>query len=418
MHGGIVSSRLKGSAFMGLLDWLITPKQLTREAFVQEASELLARAGVTNFTYDAERFALRSVDHTWFLENAFARTRQLSRRKREKELEKFVATVIEAPTIDVSTLDAVAPLLKPTVRLHGRDVLSQLQRAVDGGDAAMAIPYAFEPLADELIMRPVVDTPSSIMHVDARQLAQWGISADNALKIALANVRHQVVPPGFTRVQAGVFAGTWVPDYQPSTMLFPEVFRGLALQGAPVVAPLTRETIYVTGSEDVAGLTQLLTFAEQALSQDVYQCSSSLYRHDGKSWSKFMPSLTPDIERLARRVDMLQSWHLYELQKQLLEKLQEKDRFDAFIASFLVVEQAPALFSVSSWAHDIDSLLPRTDVIAMQLSQGGTRMLHWRDAVGAFGELMPEEPDLVPTRWRVRRSPSDDQIMSIPVFES
>ncbi|GLS18274.1 hypothetical protein GCM10007874_12910 [Labrys miyagiensis] len=403
---------------MGLLDWLFSPKEVTREAFVQEAIELLERAGGTNFTFDAERFALRGADHTWFLDNAFARTKGLSKHKRRMELERFVATVIEAPTIDVSTLDMAAPLLKPTLRLRGRDATTQLQAMLDGSASTDIVPYAFEPLVDELIVRPVVDTQVSMLHVDAERLGEWGISVENALKIALANIRHEVVPAGFTRLQDGVLAGAWLPDYQPCAMLFPEIFRNLGLRGAPVVAPLTRGLIYVTGSEDMAGLARVLTLAEQSITRELYPCSASLYRHDGRSWSKFMPTGNSEVERLAHRVETLQAWELYETQQRLLNRVHEKTGIDIFVATFMVVERGPAMFSVSSWARNVLSLLPRTDVLAIQLEDGSNRTVSWEAAFEAFGDLMKEEPDLWPRRWRVKRSPGDAQITALPEYQS
>ena len=64
--------------------------------------------------------------------------------------------------------------------------------------------------------------------------------------------------------------------------------------------------------------------------------------------------------------------------------------------------------SCSSWTSDVDTLLPRTDVIAFNRPGGEMLLVPWEAAREVVADLM-EEIDLAPIRYRVRAFPDDRQ---------
>ncbi|MCC7703000.1 hypothetical protein IGS59_12150 [Janthinobacterium sp. GW460P] len=79
------------------------------------------------------------------------------------------------------------------------------------------------------------------------------------------------------------------------------------------------------------------------------------------------------------------------------------------------------VISAATWIRGVNTLLPRTDVVAMvELDDTGgestTKMLTWNDALAICAKLM-QEVDCSPVRCRVQAFAAAQHRKSVPAFE-
>jgi hypothetical protein len=107
---------------------------------------------------------------------------------------------------------------------------------------------------------------------------------------------------------------------------------------------------------------------------------------------------------------------LYETQKELLDAHHERTDTDIVVASYSMLssrDRGHASFGV--WAADVDTLLPRVDLIAFAFTRDGakeTLLVPWADACRVVGDRM-ETTTESPQRWRVRTFPDAAQLETL-----
>jgi hypothetical protein len=115
---------------------------------------------------------------------------------------------------------------------------------------------------------------------------------------------------------------------------------------------------------------------------------------------------------------------MYEEQKAIMDKIQEQDGTDIFVATFAVVgrEADGHVYSWCSWAQDVDSLLPQTHLVALSNPQSPVekKMLgfaKWEQLISVAGDLMEPSDGLYPVRYRVKGFPSREQLAQLDLIE-
>jgi len=115
---------------------------------------------------------------------------------------------------------------------------------------------------------------------------------------------------------------------------------------------------------------------------------------------------------LKRRRDAID----YAQQQELLNAIHQKEGIDLFVASYKVHERKDGLaYSVCVWSNGVDSSLPHAENIAFMVDpEGGDHfVVGWDAAVAIVGDLLEQEPELVPPRYRVREFPDAEQITKL-----
>jgi len=198
-------------------------------------------------------------------------------------------------------------------------------------------------------------------------------------------------------------------------MLLPEFVYRLSINGDPVAFAPTRNQLWITGSDDPAGLEHILKEGKESHLNRGHALSPNLYCLQDGRWLPFVPE-NAALLKLWRSIKLQREAIDYDEQKKYLEAIYEKKNIDVFVASYSLFEnQNGALFSVCTWAKGVDSMLPRAQDIMFIVDDAHKDILRvsWEQAVAVVGNLMELEKDLIPERYRVHTFPDESEVTQL-----
>jgi hypothetical protein len=400
---------------MGLLDKLFS-KSTSRDGFAKLVTAALEKGGATGLRYNASDFSVRveSSDRTFFLENAYTDYSHAEDNTRRKaSFERYVSSFLEETSMPVDFASARANLM-PVVRDPAYFSLMDLQVRAGGGDP-VKLAGRMQTIAPGLIVGLAFDSVHNIMNVNKSTLEKWNVDFDEALTIALHNLRDRTPANGFSQITPGLYISEFGDCYDSSRLLLPDIIYRLPLNGDPVIFAPNRDQVWVTGRHDSVNLGAILKFGPDSHFKQGHNLSPNLYLlADGKI-TDYVPKDPVQREAacaLRRRRDHID----YTAQTGHLNAIYKREAIDVFVASFTLFQRKDqSTFSVCVWSNGIDSLLPRTDVIALLANppQNDRLYVPWEAAFPIVSHLMDEQPELAPVRYRVRRFPDTVQLAEL-----
>jgi hypothetical protein len=392
---------------MNIIDKVFSSKPPGRGEFAQIVIRAFEAAGIAGTEYREPEFAVKipGREATVFLHNTYSQYCKAQPSDRKAVVEKLVASFGSIPEISADFKSARQHLM-PVVRDSAYFNLSQLLTRIN---PAREPSWEAKPLAEGLIVALAYDSEHSITSLDRKALEDWGTGFDAAFAIAKDNLWERTDPARFVG-QNGVYWGEWGDSYDSSRLLFPELIYRLSLDGDPVAYVPNRDTLLVTGKNNVEGLRGLLKSGRETHFEQGHPVSPDLYLLDEGEWKTYVPQ---DLElrelwmATRRQRDAVD----YAQQKEVLDKLPEYD--DVFVAKLsLFTREGGSIFSACVWPRDVDTLLPRAEMIALVLDEESTEsvMVLWDAAVPVIGHLLEQVPGLTPPRYRARDFPTEKEI--------
>lgn len=396
---------------MGLLDKLLAGKTPTRDDFASVVIKALSQAGVQNIVYDKAQFLLKcgGSEGTMFLHNSFENYCKANRKEREAILVRLGSAFSSVPEIPEDFRSA-APFLMPVIKDASYACLSELSlRAKQMDVSNMECPT--KPLFGSLVVGLAYDTEHSIQQLNQTALDPWGVSFEEAFKVAKDNLRDKTDPNGMVQVAPDVYQSQWEDSYDSARILLTDLIYRLSLSGDPVALVPNRNQLWIAGSRNPTALSTLLKVAEVAHFEP-YPISPGLFLLNDGAWSEYVSedaAFHKQTNSLQRRREAMD----YQQQKESLNAIHEVENIDIFVASYNVYQQKDgAEYSACVWTRDVDSLLPKTERIFFLVDKDAKDpvMATWETALSVVGELMEEEPGMQPQRYRVRSFPAEEQI--------
>jgi hypothetical protein len=376
--------------------------------FAEKMAAELRRAGADGpLEIDEEQFRIVRGSQIFNLHNAYAEWQTAPRLRRNAVLRFFAKSLLE-PSEPPDSVDEARPNLLPRIReLEWYEVLKlQFADARDGRGPAVV----YERLNEELALEIVYDFPTAVMSVAPERLEAWGLSLDEAVRTARANLRERT-PGSFEQLEPGVFGSPWQDTYDSSRLVLVELVTRLDVSGDPVALLPHRDHLFLTGSDDERGLGRIAALAAPLLEDHRRVTGRACVWRDGR-WQPFVPPeghpCRPRFVELRLQTDAGN----YDEQKAVLEEQAEARGDDVFVASVLLVtdEATGESASLCTWTEGVRSLLPRTDQIAF-VSPGATEeetqimRVPWDHAASVMRDAM-EPRGIVPERWYVDRFPT------------
>lgn len=302
---------------------------------------------------------------------------------------------------------------RPNLRVALRDVaygershLLQIQTA----EGVHAKPILRRPFAGDLATFVVLDRELGMDYVTEGMVETWESTPDQVIDDALANSRQMT----FTTESAGPLLFVKGPDaYNISCLVCEDAIRKLPIKGLPVAAPAARDSLSITGSEDLAGLELLAQIFEDELGGGTRHVSGRPLVLTATGWQVFSPpaSLRERFLHIARKYDAL-FWSDY---KELLERHFASRDEDIFVASLglFQTETDRLTFTVAIWSAGVDTILPSADRVGFfDEETDTTRFADWADVLRVMGPHMEELPG-PPQRFHVREFPTEDQFLAM-----
>ena len=390
---------------MGWREWLgleVTPARFAQK-FVKVMEEV---SPGLKLVLDLENFRVLKGERDYInMHNAYHEFRQAPRGQRDQVLRQFVHSILDVPAQPV-TFEAVKPMLLPALRR--KSLIEHFLHTI-APDQREASAFAYRELGPDAILVLAIDAEQSMSIVMASTLQQWGVTFEQALAVAMDNLRDHSAD-NFVRVESApaLVQGNWCDAYDSSRILLPDLmFRGVG-SGNPVIMVPTRETLLLAPDHNPAAQLAMLAAAGVALSNSSRWGSTAMYQIiDGQS----VPYAPPDAEvhEALRVLEREVAMSDYADQKQQLDQIHERDGVDIFVASYGNMEKDGRLQSFCSWTEDVVAMLPRTDVVALARNgpdqQFEMVLVDWETLSTRHGDLLQQLPNF-PPRYRVSAFPA------------
>ncbi len=394
----------------------------SRDGFAAAAESALRRAGWQGETrYDPEAFALLfdDGDSRFDLHTVFEEFASVGRFARPGWLRRFgtMQAAILA-TREVATFEDARPLLLPRLRERFYHEALALQRR-----AGVEVPEI--PLRDvsaHHVAELVCDYPMHIASVSGDMLARWDVDFDTAWSVALANLRHRAVG-AVAEIGDRAYCTMTGDAHDASRLLAPEVLGRFPVRGDLVAIAPHRDALLFAGADDRDALQVIADLAAPHLEKPRAMNGMAL-RRVGGAWTEFLPPEDhPAYASFRKLVDASLARDCQE-QEELLYAAFEHEGEGPYVASLSWLrppDDAPPdapTASYSVWSRDLDTLLPRSDSVALFVP-GATPeakgdllgFVEWDELMDLLGELgLVEAQGLYPERYRVRAFPGPDAL--------
>lgn len=196
-----------------------------------------------------------------------------------KEIETYVGGVV------ATTGNVKDPPTKTALRIVVRST-DYMRQALRELESAGTIPT--RPLAEGLVIVPVLDSPRTVKIFNDKDRAALGLTPDQVFAIAIANVRGSLKPlmsaakpavPG----QFGTLKGDY---YATSRLALIDSWAPLAQAqgGVLIVAVPTPDLVLYSGEDSSAALDALRTLARNIVARAPKPLSAALLRWTPKGW--------------------------------------------------------------------------------------------------------------------------------------
>jgi len=399
---------------MGLLNKLFGGKaDLTVKAefanyFIQRARE----RGFEDIQFNEDEFTL-AIDDAGkiYLQNIYDTSHHVEDPEhKEAELNHFIDTLLSGGVDDLSydqAKDKLVPLIRERVFLEFNRIRGETE-----GEPFPEVPHL--PISDNLIACIGHDGDDSISFINEDTLRGWNVSFTDAFSVAYRNLFELSQEP-FIVIQKGVYLAPWEDNYAACRMVYTELINELEVRGKPVVAVPNRDTLIVTGSEDMEGLECLFKLMAEA-----WECPRPMSPQPmilrNNEWVDFFPEYDTPLYDKFQYYKVQSLANDYDEQKQVLEKYHEAMDMEIFVATYTALkeDETGEIYSHCVWTKDVDSILPKTDRVFfynddMPEDKKTLGYFKWDKVAEVMGDIM-EKTDYYPVRYRVKEFPSGEQI--------
>jgi uncharacterized protein YtpQ (UPF0354 family) len=386
----------------------------TKDEFAKILTDRIRQAGEKgNIVYEVEEFRLRGEGErssVIFLINAYKEYCSADEGVREQVVKHWVRQWFGVMRDMPEDYEDVKPDLMPVVRSRSHFDLNSLRGEVESGKP---VSWPHQVLGEHFGVGLVYDLPDSMRSIPQSSLDSWGVTMYEALETARENLAG--LPAKFIGPESGegAYLSVTGDSYDASRLLLTDIIRQFTVKGDPIAMIPNRENLAVVGSEDADGLAGMLKMAVEALEQP-RPISGIAMRLEGDEWVPWLPDESSPLFKDFYKLQLQSLGQDYAQQKDLLDKLHEKQGEDIFVPNFNAIQTPDGRpMSYAVWAAGVShAMLPKTDVLVLGGLDGKPQMVEWQKVIDVAGDLL-EPLDVYPVRYRVREFPSEKQLAAM-----
>lgn len=354
-------------------------------------------------------FALRierpgSTPVTMNLHNIYLETQQLDADARAQRLRRHVLAMM-APPRPASWHDA-APLLMPAVRTAS---WATAMISAAGAGPTVAIPFG-QPLVPFVKVLCAVDSEHAMSFATAHDLAAWGVTDDEALRTASANLARMSCP---VRVDGPVALVKGPDGYVSSWLAVPAVLARIAahIGGTVIAVAASRDQLILIDADHPDAAARMLEPTLEYYQTAPRQLSPVPYLVSETGIEPWVPPpghpARPVVEKTARTLAAVE----YGQQQAMLDQQLTEAGEDVHVAKHMLMQrQDGSYWSWAAWVRGVNNgLLPRADVLMLIAGDDPADqfLVRWDDAFRLAGDALQEEAAYDPPLWRHRGWPDD-----------
>ena len=399
---------------MDLINWLFGPP--SRDQFAAAMIRALRDIGdLRQHRYESEQFRLVNGGAGEInLGNIYQEHCKLPSAERKAHLKQVAHAFYSAENELPELFDDARKNLRPKIWPRATYANLELRQRLNEGKPFDLPLY---PLGSHLMTTIVYDLPTSIRSLSNEDLEKWGVSYYEALEIACQNLAETSI--AYSKIGDRFHSAVSGDNYDSARILLKDLISTWDVLGDPVAMVPQRDAMYVTGSDDEIGLKMMVDLAEMTLKDDLRPLSPFPLKLVDGEWEDWTFPETHESYAKFRQLENQFMSELYAEQKALLEATYEKEQIDVFVASYsgLKHKTTDEVISFCSWAKDCEALLPKTDLIMIQVDDGPGAICKWDRVVRYAKDLLEPVEDLYPIRYRVCQIPSPQQLEQIGTVE-
>jgi hypothetical protein len=391
---------------MGLFGSLRNPSQL-RNDFARLLMQNLKQQGETRpMRYRSDDFALELGEDQVSLEPHF----QLFFDAPVEEHDAVMASIFEALRSPLLATDYahIKAILMPVLRSHMESNNRALQLRAHGIDAGEEV---LTPLASDLVVGVVIDSPHYRQTVMTENLSRWGVSLNDVQQTAIENLKKES-KPCFTEIDTGIYQSAWCDYYDAARLLLPDLFLALGFQGSVVVMPTNEDRVLVTCSADPHRLARMIELATHFLLNEGKPLVPDVFQWTSNTWRPL--DFGTEHPGHWKHHGLVKMWmaNVYAHQQAALRKLYTDEERDPFISTYSLAKRGEAVESYTAWTQGIavPLWLPQVDTIVLVPEEGDPQPVPWAQLERVLAPI-PRVPTVPPpARFEVRGFPTSDQI--------
>jgi hypothetical protein len=247
--------------------------------------------------------------------------------------------------------------------------------------------------------------------ISGTRFEEWGVTFYEALEAARHNL--EASDGMLAKIGDGFYASTTGDSYDASRLLMLDLVRTLDLSGEIIAMVPNRDSLFITGSDDVEGLGIMAQLGEKALSEP-RPISAIPLRLEGDEWTSWMPDESHPTFQKFKMLEVRTMHGEYAEQNGLLHRLHEARGINDFIAQYSATQNQKTgeVSSYCVWADAAGSaLLPKTHRVVF-LRGEVVADAEWTRVRDVVGHLM-NPIDLYPPRFRVCEFPSESELQGL-----
>ena len=393
------SRKLDRSRFQG-------QQPISKDDFARLMLDRIQQAGERGrIVYQPEHFRLHhEVNNVnMSLGNVYAEYGAAAGRSRERIVKHWVRVWFSLSRELPEEFEDAKPDLLPLVK-------SRSDFELAGPDLGSGVISPYEVLGEHFGVGIVYDQPESMCEIAQVKLDAWGITFHDGLTVATENL--QTLPARFIESQPGVYLSRTGDNYDACRLLLTDAIRQLPVQGDRIAMIPNRDNLIIAGSDDVASLTRMAELAIETL-RDPRQISTIALRLDGEVWTQWLPPSSHPAYKQFRQLYLRSVSQDYAQQQRVLERMHARNGQDIFVATFSTLQTPKGnVFSYSAWTTHENSMLPKTDKVALLRRGEDPLSVEWQKMVDVLGDRMVPL-DIYPPRYHVRTSPPEEQLAEL-----
>jgi hypothetical protein len=344
---------------------------------------------------------------TMNLPNIYVEAQQLDGDARAERLRRAVLAIVHQPR--AATWRDAAPLLMPAVRTAS---WANAMITTAGAEGQAAVPFG-RPLVPFVKVLCAIDSEHSMTFATAADLAEWGVSDDEALRTAstnLARIPCQVRRSGPTVLVLG-------PDgYVSSWLAAPAALARVAADIGPSVVAVAadRDQLILIDAEHPEAAVRMLERTLEHYQTAARQLSPVPYLVSEAGIEPWEPPAgtpsRPIVDKTAGYFAAVE----YGQQTAMIDDLLRKAGEDVYVAKHTLMQRPDgSLRSWTLWVKQVtNGLLPRADLVAFADNDhpDAEFTVTWQDVFRLAGDALQEKAGYDPPRWRHRGWPDTDTL--------
>lgn len=389
---------------LGLIELLTG--SLSQKDFAKKATKVIKSIAASKVHFDEAQFALRVGDepesHWIYLGNFYAEYLRTPRLKRDQALRTMVSNQISQKQAYEDNAPTKETLL-PVVRDRAHAWISQMQ--IKKAMPTASIEMQGQPLGEDHMSLLVLDSPTAMRYVGAKELSSLGLSFEAAYEEAIHNLRA-ISADKWLSLSNQAYVGQWGDTYDCSRLLLTDLIHRLDISGRPIAITPCRGVLLVASENNVEGQQIIMQLANTALEDNSRWTSPEVLVLDNDRWVPF--ELTdPFCLSVQKEMIVKMRKSVYDQQKVILDEAHKAEGKDIFVATFMAYKKSEGFMSVATWSKDVEAWLPQTEYIVFVDANATvpSAMIPWDLAIQHVGDLMSPVPGVIPARFELKGFP-------------